>query len=187
MLAGLIAFGIRTQVAVAFYIPSASMVPQLAVNDRVVVSRISYRLHDPRRGDVVVFDPPPAALAGMPPRLEPSNPVVRVLRTVGQSVGVVQPSTDEYIKRIVGLPGDVVEGRDGRVWVNGLRLDEPYLTPTTTTSDFPATRIPPGSYWVMGDNRTNSADSRSWGFVSRSAIVGRAVLRVWPPGRTAFL
>lgn len=186
-LAMLIAFGIRSQVAVAFYIPSGSMIPQLAINDRVVVSRISYRLHEPRRGDIVVFHPPDNAAVVGPSSGDPSNPVVRLFRNVGQAVGIVQPSTDEWIKRVIGLPGEVVEGHDGAVFVDGRRLEEPYLPPGTFTSDFAPLRVPPGTLWVMGDNRMNSSDSRVIGVIPRGDVVGRAILRVWPPGRTAFL
>jgi signal peptidase I len=181
-LAALIAFLVKTFVAQAFYIPSESMVPQLQVNDRVVVSKISYRLHDPRRGDIVVFDDPGATDDG-----ESDNIVVKFVRGIAEAVGVVQPSTDEFIKRVIGLPGETVEGKGGRIYVDGRLLYEPYLPEGTVTSEFPPTRVPEGSLWVMGDNRGNSSDSRAFGPIRIDTVVGRTVLRVWPPGSASYL
>ena len=183
--AAIIAFLIKSFVAQAFYIPSESMVPQLQVNDRVVVSRIAYRLHDPRRGDIVVFDDPREG-ASDDDESKP-NLVVRFIRGVGGAVGIVQPSTEEFIKRVVGLPGETVEGKAGRVYVNGRVLFEPYLPDGTVTSDFAPVVVPEGSLWVMGDNRSNSSDSRFFGPIRRSTVQGRTILRVWPPGSASFL
>jgi signal peptidase I len=181
-LAALIAFLVKTFVAQAFYIPSESMVPQLEVNDRVVVSKLSYRLHEPRRGDIIVFDDPRDL-----DESDDDNVVEKFVRGLAEAVGVRQPSTDEFIKRVIGLPGETVEGRGGRVYVDGRLLHEPYLPQAIVTSDFPATSVPQGTLWVMGDNRSNSQDSRSFGPVRRSTVVGRTVLRVWPPGSASFL
>ena len=181
----LIAIVVRAFVAQAFFIPSASMEPQLLVGDRVVVSRIAYRLHEPNRGDVVVFDCPPEATC--PPPADERPLPLRVLFGAGEAIGVRQPSTEEFIKRVVALPGETVEGRDGRVWIGGRLLVEPYLLPGTPTSDFAPVTVPDSHLWVMGDNRTNSSDSRSFGTIEQDTVVGRAVLRVWPPDRTAFL
>src|SRR5438309_6643262 len=101
-----LAVGLRAGVAEAFRIPSASMIPQLDVGDRVVVSKLAYDLHDPRRGDVVVFDAPPNAVGAKKP--EHRSLPARVVREVLQSIGAVQPSTEEYIKRVVALPGESV-------------------------------------------------------------------------------
>ena len=163
------------------WIPSGSMLDQLHVHDRVAVSKLSYRLHEPRRGDIVVFEPP-----GQPPDPPRALPV-RLLRSIGEGLALVRPSSDDYIKRVIGLPGEVVEGRRGHVYVNGRLLVEPYLDPGMTTSDFPPTPVPEGALWLMGDNRPNSSDSRVFGPVSRSAVVGRAVVRIWPPLRVSFL
>ena len=176
-----IAVVVKTFVAQAFYIPSGSMLPQLQINDRVVVSKGSYRLHDPRRGDIVVFDAPGDEQEDTSPLPE------RAFRSVIQSIGLSPPSTDEYIKRVVALPGERVEGHDGKVLVDGLELVEPYLPPGVATSDFAAVVVPPGTVWVMGDNRSNSSDSRIFGPVPRSTVVGRAVARVWPVNHTSFL
>ncbi|HZQ27201.1 MAG TPA: signal peptidase I [Acidimicrobiales bacterium] len=186
--AGLIAFLIKTFVAQAFYIPSGSMLPQLQINDRVVVSKLAYRVHEPRRGDIVVFDAPKAAASQAP---EPKrNPVARLIRDVGSGIGVIQPSTEEFIKRVIGLPGETVDVKDGHVWINGHQLIEPYLPPGTVTLPngfrFPIT-VPKGDIWVMGDNRGNSSDSRFFGPVPEDTVVGRTILRVWPVSKVSFL
>lgn len=175
---------LRAFVAQAFRIPSESMVPQLKVGDRVVVSRVAYRLHDPRRGDIVVFDCPPREDC---PRAGHRTAVGRAVDTVLEALLLRQPRTEEFIKRVIGLPGETVEGRSGSVWIDGHRLREPYLRSNVRTSGFAPRRIPKGKVWVMGDNRTNSADSRVFGPVRVSTIVGRAIWRVWPPNRPAFL
>jgi signal peptidase I len=184
-LAILIAFLVKTFVAQAFYIPSGSMVPQLNVGDRVVVSKLSYDLHDPRRGDIIVFDAPPRAPGARP--TDRGTGFNRVARDVLESIGVLQPSTEEYIKRVVALPGESVQGKDGHVFINGRELVEPYLPPGMVTTDFPAVVVPKGDLWVMGDNRSNSSDSRVFGAIRRRTVVGRAILRVWPGSRAAFL
>jgi signal peptidase I len=176
-----IAVVVKSFVAQAFYIPSGSMLPQLQIDDRVVVSKISYRLHEPRRGDIVVFDAP----TGEPKDDSPLP--ARVVRSVVQSIGLAAPSTDEYIKRVVALPGERVEAHGGKVLVDGRELVEPYLPAGTATSDFTAVVVPPETLWVMGDNRGNSADSRIFGPVPQSTVVGRAFARVWPIGHTSFL
>jgi len=176
-----IAVGVKTFVAQAFYIPSGSMLPQLEVGDRIVVSKLSYRLHDPRRGDIVVFDSP------NPGPKDDSGPVERVLRGLGQAVGVAAPSTDEFVKRVIGLPGETVEGRGGRVFVNGRELVEPYLPANSVINDFGQVRVPPGQVFVMGDNRENSADSRVFGPIRLATIVGRVIVRVWPVPEASFL
>ena len=181
-----IAFVIKTFVAQAFFIPSGSMIPQLEVGDRVVVSKLAYRLHDPHRGDVVVFDAPtsPGDVDTVPDR----TPLpIRAVRGVLQSVGLSAPSTQEYIKRVIGLPGETVEGRDGRVYVDGRELVEPYLPLGPTTRSFEPVTLGDNQLWVMGDNRENSSDSRVFGPIERDKVVGRAFVRVWPPNRSAFL
>jgi signal peptidase I len=159
----------------AFYIPSRSMEPTLDVGDRVVVNRLAFRLGDPRPGQVVVFLRPTAT------DQEPSGgPLSWVRRAVAQGLGGTPPGSEDLIKRVVGVPGDVLEGRDGALWRNDRRVGEPYLRPGTYTSNFPKVRIKPDHYWVMGDNREDSADSRVFGQVDRSVLVGQAVLTVWP-------
>jgi signal peptidase I len=183
-LAIIIAIVLRAFVAQAFRIPSASMEPQLMIGDRVVVSRLAYRVHDPRRGDIIVFDCPPAA--GCPDDSHDALPV-RAAKALGEALLIRQPDVEEFIKRVIGLPGDVVEGHDGFVFVNGTLLVEPYLPKGTITSDFGPITVEKDKLWVMGDNRGNSGDSRVFGQIEQDTIVGRAMLRVWPPGRLAFL
>ncbi len=185
LLAATIAYGLRTFVAQAFSIPSGSMFPQLEVGDRVIVSKLAYDLHDPNRGDIVVFDCPPAGgcVTG-----NAQGPLLgRWLEGLLEAVGLRQPSTEEYIKRVVGLPGETVEGREGEVYVDGQRLVEPYLPASAVTSDFEPATLDEDELWVMGDNRSNSSDSRIFGPIDVDTVVGRATLRVWPPHRTAFL
>jgi signal peptidase I len=174
---------IKSFIAQAFFIPSTSMVPQLKVNDRVVVSKLSYRLHPPRRGDIVVFDAPPQEQTT---RTSSRNVVVRIIKDAAEAIGIVQVRT-EFIKRVVGLPGETVEGKNGHVYINGRYLDEPYLPPGVLTTDFGPVPIPHGYLWVMGDNRDNSRDSRVFGPIPRSKVVGRTIWRVWPPGHLSFL
>ena len=147
---------IKTYLLQAFYIPSSSMEPTLNIQDRVLVNKLSYRLHDVHRGDVVVFERPP------------------------NDVGQIR----DLIKRVIALPGETVEGKEGTVYVDGRALREPYLPDGTVTTQFGPKTIPEGYIWVMGDNRSNSSDSRVFGAVSQDRIIGRAFVRVWPV--TAF-
>lgn len=180
-----IAFIVKTFVAQAFYIPSGSMIPQLQLNDRVVVSKLAYHVHSPRRGDIVVFDCPPRAVC--PAHARPGNPVSKLVRFVGERVGVVQPSTDEFIKRVIALPGESVEAHGGHVYINGHVLVEPYLVAGVTTSDIPKQTVPKGQLWVLGDNRFNSCDSRCFGMIHQNKIVGRTVAKLWPLPSMSFL
>jgi signal peptidase I len=177
-----IAFLVKTFVAQAFFIPSESMVHTLEVGDRVLVSRVSYHLHEPRRGDIVVFTSPFETQGKGNSRSVPS----RIVHTVLESVGLRQPSTEDFIKRVIALPGETVEGRNGRILINGRELVEPYLA-EEPIGDFPAKTIPKGQLWVMGDNRNRSSDSRVFGPIKKSKIVGRAILRIWPVTRLGFL
>ncbi len=170
----------KGNVAQAFFIPSGSMEPQLEVGDRVVVSRTSYRLHDVNRGDIVVFRSP-SAMPSDDPLPE------RIVKDVLETVALRKPGDDELIKRVVGLPGETISAQDGGVVIDGRALDEPYLPEGSSTIDFGPVEIPAGHVFVMGDNRGNSADSRVIGAVEVESIVGRAIARIWPPGRTAFL
>ena len=185
--AGVIAFLVKTFIAQAFYIPSGSMLEQLQINDRVVVSKLSYLFHEPRRGDIVVFDSPHKGFGNQG---NGGNIITKAIRKIGTGIGIIQPSTEEYIKRVIGLPGETVDVKDGLVFVNGRPLSEPYLKPGTLTLTngykFPVT-IPPDHLWVMGDNRTGSSDSRSFGPIPKGDVVGRTILKVWPLGDASFL
>lgn len=148
----ILALGIRTFIAEARYIPSGSMEPTLQINDRLIVDKLSYDFAPPQRGDVVVFNPTAS------------------LRQ--------QNFKDAFIKRVVGLPGETVEIKSGQVYVNGSALNEPYIA--APAKQWNPVVVPPDSYLVLGDNRNNSFDSRYWGFVPRSDIIGRAVFRFYP-------
>jgi signal peptidase I len=175
---------IKAVLAQAFFIPSASMEPQLHIHDRVIVSRTSYHLHPVHRGDIVVF-PSPAAV----PKHHAF--VGRIVQDLLDTVALGDRSDDELIKRVIGLPGETIESRDGRVYIDDRLLTEPYLPKGVATDDPPITRqvVPKGRVFVMGDNRDDSHDSRfsDIGPIKISSIVGRAIGRIWPPGRNAFL
>jgi signal peptidase I len=180
-LALIVAFVLKTFVAQAFFIPSPSMEPQLHVGDRVVVSKLAYRLHDARRGDIVVFDSPePRATVG-------DSLPVSVFKDVLEGIGLRQPDEDVLIKRVIGLPGELVEGRGGHVYINGRLLLEPYLDEDVTTETFPAHQLDPDELWVMGDNRGNSRDSHVFGPIKEGSVIGRAINKVWPLGDASFL
>jgi len=169
----------------AFYIPSASMEPTLhgcptCTGDRIIVDKIPYYFHDPRRGDIVVFSDPH-------PTQEASRGVIGgFFHWVVQGLGVQHPDNEDFVKRVIGLPGETVWAQGGSVYVNGTKLDEPYLT--QRTQDFPHTAVPQGDLFVMGDNRDDSDDSRgSLGFVPIRNVIGKAEVIVWPPSRIGLL
>lgn len=152
----LIALTAQAFLVQAFWIPSESMVPTLEVGDRVLVNKLAYKTHDVNHGDLIVFErPPEAAQAG-------------------------QENIKDLIKRVIAVSGDTIEARDGLVYVNGERVDEPYLVEGTPTDRLPLTEVPEGHVFVMGDNRTNSEDSRDFGPVDEDAIIGRAFVKVLP-------
>jgi signal peptidase I len=164
--AGILAFGIRTFVAEARYIPSSSMEPTLEINDRLIVEKISYAclldrcVGQPKRGDIVVFSPTDA--------LKQQN------------------YKDAFIKRIIGLPGDTVEVKGRTVYINDQPLKEEYIKEKPNYT-YPATIVPPNQYLVLGDNRNNSYDSHFWGFVPRENLIGRASIRFWPFNRVGAI
>jgi len=175
---------LRAFVVQVFFIPSSSMVPTLEVDDRIVVEKLTYRVREPARGDVVVFSG--AAADDDDPDDGPTG-VAGVLRSVGELVGVVRPVPSDLVKRLVGLPGDEVAVVDGLLRVNGIALGEPYLS-GPVASDFGPVTVPEGTLFFLGDNRRNSSDSRgSLGFVERDRVIGRAVAVVWPLGNAASL
>jgi len=170
----IVALVIKTFLIQAFYIPSGSMETTLEIGDRVLVNKLSYRVHDVNRGDLVVFE----AAEGEGDCGQPVNQA---------AVSAAEGGIKDLIKRVIGLPGDVVEGRNGQVLVNDRVLVEPYLDEGITTGDFEAVEIPEGCVWVMGDNRGDSRDSRSFGPIDEDEIVGRAFVRVWPLTNLGFL
>jgi signal peptidase I len=171
--AGLVVLGVEAEVAQPFRVPTSSMEPTLAcarptvgctarLNDRVIVAKIVYRFRDPKRGEIAVFHAPAAA---------------KQRCTEGGT----------YLKRVIGIPGDRVTERSGVVYLDGKRLSEGYVTAynrDSVTKAWP--RLGKDQYFMMGDNRIGSCDSRTWGPVSRSAFIGPVVATYWPPTRWTF-
>lgn len=186
----LIALIIKTFVVQAFFIPSGSMENTLLINDRVLVSKWIYDFRSPQPGNVVVFVAPAAAFGGtLPP--SPTG-IAGILNSLKEALGL--PSTQQdFIKRVVAVGGDTLQIKNDALYVNGVRQHEPYLHPPATAgmSDFPpgggVLRVPKGQLFVMGDNRDNSDDSRVFGTIPVSSVVGEAFWRIWPPSRIAGL
>lgn len=158
-----LALGIRQFVAEARFIPSGSMLPTLQIHDRLVVEKISYRFNPPKRGDIIVFQAPQKALDA-----------------------VNSNSNDAYIKRVIGLPGEAVEIKDGKVFIDNEPLEENYIQAPPDYTWGPNV-VPEDEYLVLGDNRNQSSDGHVWGFLSRDNIIGRAVVRFWPIQRIGGL
>jgi signal peptidase I len=192
LVAFLLALVIKTFLIQAFYIPSASMDPTLKVGDRVLVNKLVYHFHPPRRGDIIVFqDPHPGT---QPHR----NPVQGFFHWIGEGLGVQTSPDKDFIKRVIGLPGDKVRmDENGGVFVNGVALKEPYLNANTDTRPYPSTdagpeaatvTVPKDMLFVMGDNRADSNDSRyGLGFIPMDRVVGRAFVIIWPPSRFRWM
>ncbi len=151
------AFLIRGYVFQTFYIPSVSMVPTLQVGDRIIVSKLSTAFGDINRGDVIVFKHPPREQCG----------------------GDTGPNSD-LVKRVIGLPGDELTSRNNTIYVNGKKLVEHWEHAPDLGSEIGYVKVPKNQYFMMGDNRPSSCDSRMWGTLPKSLIVGKVVLRIWP-------
>jgi signal peptidase I len=167
-LALLLAFGIRTFAFQAFSIPTTSMVPTLDVHDRILVQKALFNWHQVRAGDIVVFTHPPR----------------------DHCPG---PAATDLVKRVIALPGQTIYSAGGTLYVDGRRLREPYLPqydplgppiPGATRQD--PFHVPRGEFYVMGDNRAISCDSRYWGPINGSSIVGRVVMLLWHDGHLDF-
>jgi len=185
-----VALVVKTFLIQAFYIPSESMDPTLRVGDRVLVNKLSYRTGDIERGDIVVFECPVSPVVSCNNREPSTNGVGEALRWVGERVGLVPPSTEDYVKRVVALEGEVVEIDGGIVWINGRPLEEPYLPRGLRTEPLSLPQpyvVPPDSVLVLGDNRPNSSDGRRFQAIPTDTIVGRALLRFSPLDRIGFL
>jgi signal peptidase I len=164
----------QAEVAKPYRIPSSSMEPTLhcsrpgawclsSHDDRVIANRLAYRFGSPRRGQIVVFTAPPAAL-----KCEPGN-------------------GSTFVKRLVGLPGDRVVERSGFIYINGRRLSEPYVRPALRGTESGAwPRVGPNHYFMLGDNRIHSCDSRTWGTVPRENLIGPVLVTYWPPTRLSL-
>ena len=182
LLAFLLALLIKTFLVQAFYIPSPSMEPTLMVGDRVLVNKVVYHFHAPRRGDIIVFQDPHGTVVRR-------NPFSAILHLVTDGIGVSQSPDKDFIKRVIGVPGDTVEVRNGHVFIDGTELrPEPYLSPFRDHSNWGPELVPPGELFVMGDNRANSNDSRgTLGFIPIDKVVGRAFVIIWPPSHLHWL
>jgi signal peptidase I len=172
VVAVVVAVLLRTFVVATYSIPSGSMEPTLQIGDRIVVDKLSYHLHGVDRGNIVVFTTPPNEDCAGPP-------------------------VADLVKRVIGLPGETISLQDGNVYINGHLLPEPFLPADVRTDTYPGPsnngyalhnpyRIPAGDVFVMGDNRPESCDSRYWGPISESTIVGEVDLRIWPLSRIGF-
>ena len=177
-----LALGIQAFLVKPFRIPSESMVPTLEVGQRVLVDRVSFRFSDPDRGDIVVFKPPHGAdLNSCGVRHPSDQPCPKE---------TPERSDTNFIKRVVGLPGDRLKVLEGSVYINGKRQKESFarLDPECGTCNLPREiTIPEDHYYMMGDNRGESADSREWGPVPKKWIIGKAFMTYWPPGRIGLL
>jgi signal peptidase I len=179
-----IAILVKTFLVQAFYIPSESMVPTLEVGDRVFVNKLVYDFGDIDRGDVIVFENPHSE------QLQDRGTVSAFLHWLGEGIGLAQPADEDFIKRVIALPGETIEIRNDVVYIDDEPLDEPYLTQAARASngDFPAQVVPADSLFVMGDNRGNSADSRfGLGVVPFDKVIGRAFVVIWPPSHLGGL
>jgi len=151
---------IRPFIVQAFYIPSGSMHPTLLEEDHILVNKFIYRFRDPRHGEVIVFKAPPQA--------SPDG------------------TEKDFIKRVIGLPGDVIMVKDGKTYVNNKPLDEPYIQ-EPPLYEYGPERVPEGKLFVMGDNRNDSNDSHQWGTLDRSRVLGKAMLIFWPLTRIRLI
>jgi signal peptidase I len=184
-----LALGIQAFIVKPYRIPSGSMLPTLRINQRVLVNRIGTHFSSPRVGEIIVFHPPKNYDQGC---ANPAQGADRAGEPGAQACDASQstPSSETFIKRVVGLPGDRIAIRNGHVIRNGVREKDPYIVPCkgSGSCSFPGTiTIPRGDYFMMGDNRPNSEDSRFWGPVPKRWIIGRAFLTYWPPSRLGFL
>jgi signal peptidase I len=172
VVAVIVAILLRTFVVQTFYIPSGSMEPTLQIGDRILVNKLSYHLHSVQRGDIVVFSRPPNENCG-------------------------GPEVNDLVKRVIGLPGDFISLSHGYVYVDGKRLNETWLPSVDQGVTDPGPPgnaanlahpylVPANNYFVMGDNRTDSCDSRWWGPIPKSLIVGKVVVRIWPLSSIKF-
>ena len=179
-----VAILVKTFVIQAFYIPSESMVPTLEVGDRVFVSKFMFDGGDVARGDVIVFENP------NPSEVPDRGVVDGFLHWLGEGIGFAQPENEDFIKRVIALPGETIEIHDHTVFIDGRPLAEPYLTKAAKQSmaDFPPHTVPPDQLFVMGDNRGNSADSRfGLGTVPFDKVIGKAFVIIWPPSHIGGL
>ena len=171
---------IKTFLLQAFFIPSASMEPTLVKGDRVLVEKVSYWFGEPDRGDVVVFERRLPGLTGSD-EVEDESVFSDIRNAFRELFGFPTGTSQDFIKRVIGVEGDTVEGRDGEVLVNGEPIEEEYLPGGYETEPFLPIDVPENMIFVMGDNRANSEDSRSFGPIPVENVIGRGFVLVWPP------
>jgi signal peptidase I len=181
-----LALGIQAYIVKPYRIPSGSMEPTLAVGQRVLVNRIGMHFSEPHVGEIAVFHPPQDAVQ------QECGPIPHRIRPGGAACAQPQPkqASVNFIKRVVGGPGDVIKIVEGHVIRNGVRESDSYIKPCGGSEEcnFPTPiRIPPGHWFMMGDNRGESDDSRFWGPVPTGWIIGGAFATYWPPDRIGIL
>ena len=178
LLAFALALVLKTFVVQAFYIPSGSMEPTLMPDDRVLVNKVLYH---PHRGDIVVFEDPSGQQTDR-------GVVGGLFHWLSEGLGFARPANEDFIKRVIGLPGETVELRDGNLYVDGEQVPQPYLRGPPDTRPYGPKTVPPDSLFVLGDNRLYSNDSRyGLGFVPIDKVVGKAFVAIWPPSRIGWL
>jgi signal peptidase I len=163
VVAVLVSFLMRTYVFQTFFIPSGSMEPTLQIGDRIIVNKLAVSLGTINIGDIVVFKAPPQE------HCDPSNPV------------------SDLVKRVIGIPGDTLTSTGNTIYVNGKALDETWTHSEPLGQPITKITLQPNMYFMMGDNHSDSCDSRTWGPVPRSDIIGKAFVRIWPLSRIGFL
>jgi signal peptidase I len=159
----LVSLLVRTYVFQTFSIPSGSMEPTLMIHDRILVSKLSVEFGTIHRGDILVFKAPPG-----------------VLSACGDSVA-------DLVKRVIGLPGDHLTSKGNTIYVNGTPLKQPWTHYEPISRPIGTVTVPANHYFMMGDNEPDSCDSRYWGTIPRSSVIGKAFLRIWPLSRFGFL
>ncbi len=184
-----LALGIQAFVVKPYRIPSGSMLPTLHINQRILVDRIGSHFTSPKVGDIIVFHPPKNYADGC---ADPNEGQNQAGQDASRPCGVAQsqPSSETFVKRVVGLPGDRISIVNGHVIRNGVREKDSYIVPCdgAAACNFPGTiTIPRGDYYMLGDNRPDSEDSRFWGPVPKKWIIGEAFMTYWPPDRIGFL
>ena len=172
----IVAVIIKTFLIQAFYIPSASMRETLIEGDRVMVNKLAFRFGEPERGDIIVFDSP------LEEGTDGESFFAAVVRHVGEALGLSTPES-ALIKRVIAVEGETIEIVDNILTIDGVAIEEPYLTRRVQMGDFGPLTVPEGHVFVMGDNRNQSEDSRRFGPVPVGEIIGSAFVRVWPPSR----